>query len=241
MKTSLCLKLFLIIGLSFSPNFLIAQSNLEDVVYLKNGSVLRGNIIELDVNVSLKIEISGGSQFFLLYDEILEIKRENKIVGKHYKDKGYVNYSGVDALPGHPDKANRYQMINGYQITPRLSAGVGIAFVSYDDPINSVPVFLDIRFKLFKENSTPFIFFKGGYSFSTHYNRAKLIDLHSGGPMMNIGGGLQFDLSRGNGWYLNAGYNIESFSYSEEDSWRGGTLTTELDYKRVNLGVGLTF
>lgn len=241
MKKTLCIKLFLIVGFICLPNFLMAQPNMEDVVYLKNGSVLRGTIIEFDENVSLKIEISGGSQFFLLYDEVLSVQREEKVIGKYYKDKGYVNYSGVDVLPGHPNNANRYQMINGYQINTRLSAGVGIAFVTYDDPINAVPVFLDIRFKLLEENTTPFLFFKGGYSFSTNDDKSRLIGIHSGGLMMNVGGGLQFDLSHGYGWYLNVGYNIESFEYSEDDPWRGGVLETELDYKRVSFGIGLTF
>ena len=44
-------------------NFTFAQSNLQDVVYLKNGSIIRGDIIEMVPGEMVKIMTSDGSVF----------------------------------------------------------------------------------------------------------------------------------------------------------------------------------
>ncbi len=49
---------------------------MEDVVHLKNGSVIRGTIIEQIPGESLKIQTAGGSVFVYTMDEIAEIGRE---------------------------------------------------------------------------------------------------------------------------------------------------------------------
>jgi len=52
------------------------SSEYVDVVYLKNGSVVRGVIIEQVPGVSLKIQTSDGSVFFYKMDEIEKITKE---------------------------------------------------------------------------------------------------------------------------------------------------------------------
>jgi len=47
-----------------------AQSDYQDVVYLKNGTVIRGIIVEQVPNESLKIETANGSIFVFKIDEI---------------------------------------------------------------------------------------------------------------------------------------------------------------------------
>lgn len=53
-----------------------AQSGLEDAVYLNNGSVLRGIIIEQVPNRSLKVQILGGSVFHVEMAEVARITKE---------------------------------------------------------------------------------------------------------------------------------------------------------------------
>lgn len=55
---------------------LIAQSN-RDVVYLKNGSVIKGIIIEQTPNKSLKIQTSDGSIFVYDFTDIEKIIKES--------------------------------------------------------------------------------------------------------------------------------------------------------------------
>jgi len=55
---------------------LFAKDDYEDVVYLKNGSIVRGMILEQVPNVSLKIETYDGSLFVYKFDEIEKITKE---------------------------------------------------------------------------------------------------------------------------------------------------------------------
>ena len=52
-------------------------ANLQDVIYKKDGSVLRGNLIEQDfTNGTYKIQLTGGSVFNINKDEIEKITKE---------------------------------------------------------------------------------------------------------------------------------------------------------------------
>jgi hypothetical protein len=52
------------------------ETSLQDVVYLKNGSVIRGTIIEQIPNVSLKIRTNDQNVFFFKMEEIEKITKE---------------------------------------------------------------------------------------------------------------------------------------------------------------------
>lgn len=58
------------------PSGFAQQEEMEDVIYLKNGNIIRGRILEQTVNVSLKIETRGGSVFVFSMDEIERIAKE---------------------------------------------------------------------------------------------------------------------------------------------------------------------
>ena len=52
------------------------NSQYRDVVYLKNGSIIRGMIIELTPNVSVKIQTKDGSIFVYKMEEVEKITKE---------------------------------------------------------------------------------------------------------------------------------------------------------------------
>ena len=52
----------------------------EDVVYLKNGSVVRGIIVEQIPNETLKIRTQGGSEFVFKMSDVLKISKELPVV-----------------------------------------------------------------------------------------------------------------------------------------------------------------
>ena len=53
-----------------------AQNNYQDVVYLKNGSIIRGTIIEQVFNESLKIETADGNLFVYKISEVEKMTKE---------------------------------------------------------------------------------------------------------------------------------------------------------------------
>lgn len=53
-----------------------SKNELQDVVYLKNGSIIRGLIIEQVPNVSLKVQTADGNVFVFQMDEVAKITKE---------------------------------------------------------------------------------------------------------------------------------------------------------------------
>lgn len=234
-------KFILITGILVAlPLVLAGQSKTEDVIYLKNGSILRGEIVEQVENEFIRIEISGGNVFLIDFNEVEEIKSESKKTSTYYKESGYMNRSGLDVLQATNSSSPRFYMVNGYQFTPKFSAGFGIGFTPYNDPLTLIPFFVDFNFRLLEANYSPFFFLKAGYNFSVHHDEDFIIDEHRGGLLFNPGIGLQFNLSSGLGWYLNAGYNIDNSSY-EFDWWGNQTVENDHSFRRVNFGIGLSF
>jgi hypothetical protein len=60
-----------------------AQNNLDEVVYLKNGGVVRGTIIEQIPNEKIKIQTADGNIFVYKFDEIEKITKEPKISSRN--------------------------------------------------------------------------------------------------------------------------------------------------------------
>ena len=64
----------------FVASFVSAQqNNLIDIVYLKNGSVLRGVIIEQVPNELIKLQTADGNVFVYQISEIDKITKEHEI------------------------------------------------------------------------------------------------------------------------------------------------------------------
>lgn len=91
--------LFLVVSYSYS------QGRTQDVVYLKNGSVIRGLIIEQVPNKSIKVQARDESIFVYQMDEIEKLGKEEdtsysfkKILGpkRTYDIKGYRGFRETD-------------------------------------------------------------------------------------------------------------------------------------------------
>ena len=75
MRTLLRITAFIIMSIFYSA-FAQAQANYEDVVFLKNGSIIRGLIIEQVPNETIKIQIKDRSVFVYRMDEVEKITKE---------------------------------------------------------------------------------------------------------------------------------------------------------------------
>jgi len=70
-----CIFLFVFFGLALLPKSIYAQET-ADVVYLKNGDVLKGVIVEEIPFESIKMELPGGSTITVKYSDIAKIIKE---------------------------------------------------------------------------------------------------------------------------------------------------------------------
>ena len=120
------------------------QNNYEEVVYLKNGSIIRGIIIEQIPNQNIKIQTKDRNVFVFKYEEIEKMTKEelpiynkiNKNDITNYKKKGFINITEINYCPGignlkagsnlikNVDYSLGLRTINGYQINENISLTV---------------------------------------------------------------------------------------------------------------------
>ena len=72
-------KIVLLLFCAMSTMIAAAQANLQDVVYLKNGSVIRGVIIEQVPGISLKIQTADGNIFVYDITDVQKMTKEQAV------------------------------------------------------------------------------------------------------------------------------------------------------------------
>ena len=227
MKNILVLLLFtLITSVSFG------QSNYQDVVYLKSGSIIRGVIIEQVPNKSIKIETAGRSVFVYQMDEIERIIKEpfqgrwNRAtqsfgsgLQEGYKmivELGYEMGTGIFGM----DRL-KLNSIYAYQLNPYFSLGLGTGLRNYRNSFNEerdfyaeralIPIFADFRANftdnIFKVNNVSPCFSLGvGYSFDAT-NRFEGV-----GFLLNPIVGISFMVSEKSAFNVGIGYEMQSMN-----------------------------
>ena len=143
----------------FLITILLLITNLDvhantDVIYLKNGSVIKGSIMSIEPKKSVKIEIPGGNVFVFMMDEVEHIEKE--VPAKS-------NYHSIE----HDEPVDEYETLSRrYQEKmPRsnsnllISFSIGGGYNSYID---------DEDFKIseeFESDGTPSFQLKGALDY----------------------------------------------------------------------------
>ena len=253
----------------FLTSLAFSQSNIEDVVYLKNGSILRGKITENKYG-AIKIEIAGGSMFVFQQSETDSIKKEfitKRQVAelrKSYfrRERGFRNMTEAGIIYGvdlkKPDNNNYYynynnaddvglslHTVNGYQFWPYLYVGAGMGidrFINYKQSFS--PFYLRIATEFLKTKVTPYVFCDVGYS---HMWKQRNTDYYSyenkGGFYVSAGGGLRIYTRSRASVILSVAYKRNN---SETKWWYtqwsdGSYYTIKRTYQRLAVSVGVTF
>lgn len=89
----------------------IGADEMEDVVYLKNGSVIRGMIVSQVPNRELTIETADGNRFVFAFDEISRIakepaagRRSRRVSGEREIESWYTMWGLGTASMSYPDE-----------------------------------------------------------------------------------------------------------------------------------------
>lgn len=82
MSMNIAKRLVLLVFMLLCATGLKAQQCKVDVVYLHNGSIIKGELIELKVGESVKVQTVGGSIFVFSMDEVDKIIREDQSDGR---------------------------------------------------------------------------------------------------------------------------------------------------------------
>lgn len=256
-KQLLLLGALLVAAIAF-PASVSAQSY-EDVVHLKNGSVIRGVIVEQVPGTSLKIETRDGNIFVYQMGEVEKMTKEmgvsrssrtGRSVGgsatrlrDFNKPRGYmglVEVGGGLGLGNYAAQRVSVSMINGYRVLPQFAVGVGVGaemfFYTWGDYNGNVYTGPELSMPVFLHLRSDFI--DGKVSPYVAVNAGYNVSLSGGfigGLMLDPSVGVGFNVGRKSRMLVGVGYALNRvkyyYGYYEQTGMAGG----------LKLKVGLSF
>jgi hypothetical protein len=220
MKTS---KKILLTALLFCMGWVVVAQNIQqDVVYLKNGGIMRGSIIEFIPEKYLKIETIGGNVFVYQVGEIEKCVKEP--INESTYNNPDVNYksgmtmhtdsssithgyygvfefaTGVSAGYMNGALRTKINFINGYRVCPWFATGLGFGFRFYPGNEVFMPFFVDLRTNFMNKRTSPYFSLGTGYSLC-------LSNVNNGGFMLTPTVGVSVKLKKR--MAINLGLNYE--------------------------------
>jgi hypothetical protein len=227
----------------------------EDVVYLKNGSVIRGMIIEQIPNQTLKIKTADRNIFVFEFAEIEKITKEEipqevlqqdlepEAPEEEYFVKEHGFESSIDMFLGMElewtGPVIGMHVTAGYRIIPQLFLGVGTGMELYTNG-NMLPIFFNVRTDFVKARVTPFFSANIGYAFGW-VNNAEGGDW--GGIFIEPGIGFRFNISKSFGLNLSSSYKFQK-AYHNDYFYDWGheyNVRTPITYRLFTFKVGFSF
>jgi len=202
-----------------------------DVVVLKNGSEIRGIIIE-KTELTIKLKTKDGSIWVFQKAEVEEVQPFRPIVVK----TGYYGNISSGILGGSDISAN-LTIVNGYKISEHWAAGVGFGVESFYNRFY-LPVFFEGKYNLLKKSSTPFINLGFGYDFPFQFT-----DNSRGGVFGQGLLGFQHQLGEHFGIITGIGFRYGRLEVENWNWWGGGdgSVKTIYEINRFDLRFGFIF
>jgi hypothetical protein len=254
MKKILLISLLIFLGISLT----YAQSY-EDVVYLHNGSVIRGLIIEQVPNESVKIQTYDGNIFVYKMSEIQKMAKElddnsnypqnrrrqtRRQVVRASLSPGYFGFTDL----GFGIGANKaihlgLDIVNGYRIIPQFAVGIGVGvyryskhtfYDDYDNVIEKVANSLSIPIFLHLRSD----FLNGKISPFSAVNigyNISLLDSRHKGLIFEPGVGVGIEVSPRNRLDISLGYSLMGTQVYDE--YYGTNIKGNFGYFKIKVGM----
>lgn len=260
--------LFLVSLLFFLSIGLSQAQHMEDVVYLKDGSVLRGEFITSDsLSPTPRIRIMGGNVVPFTMGNVYRIDKEPiqkerikrvRVIEKpifDYREKGYYNLTQIGLMVGQVTNPwwwgnaaqnvmhFNFQTINGYRFHRLLAAGGGVGISIFPRGMVA-PVFLDLRSDLLQLPITPHAYVNAGYGIPLYPNPEDdgwRTDIRiSGGYMFDVGFGVKINSPSGIAYTLTGGIKAQQIGESYTDG-NEVHYDERVTYQRISLQAGIMF
>lgn len=116
------MKKLILLAVILISTFGFSQTQTRDVVYLKNGSIIKGQIKEMNPSESLKIETGDGSLFVYKMSEILKMEKETTSRSNEIN----INNTSIESLTESKAK----EVINALFTDVSLSESIKVVGVS---------------------------------------------------------------------------------------------------------------
>ena len=225
----------------------------KDLIYLKDGSTLRGTIIEQVPNEYVKIGIAGGTVIELSMGEVKRIKADKGNYtfnpdGSNSKIKGFYTGYNVQAMLGQAS-GNEFeqrlvvgagiQYSLGYQFNKYASLGGGFGLQMYDKVFGDL--FVQARGFLPMGKISPTLAVDAGYGVPLVLSGINNnVTQQRGGLSMRPSIGLRIATRNRADILVDAGYQFQHFSSKSNWGW-GSRDEFNVWYKRMSFRVGWLF
>lgn len=237
-----CFLLFLFISAN-------SQKKYIDIVYLKNGSIIKGSIIEYNQDKKIKIKTIDNYTWEFNIDDVKEIKREEGAIELNesidYLIDGFINYTTLGLLIGNGNNNKQapfsVMMTNGYLFNKKIGVGAGFGIEFYEETM--LPVYIDLKYHFNQRKISPFVAIQGGYSFSLEDNDNSdniynYEQKYLGGYFFNPEIGMLINLQSYNALLFSLGYRHQLLRYEQEYPYE---VTTDHYYNRFSIRFGFIF
>lgn len=234
--------LFLLIAFFFLAIQAEAQKTV-DVLVLKNGSIIKGKIIENTAEV-VKIETCCGNIFAYRSDEILETRSEKFQSKSALKEKGFFNLTSAGILIGSGKNEKQAPFSLLVECNYRFNNYFALGGVSGLEFLNeaTLPLAVDLKGMLpLSKGTTLFLGTTTGYAFSLEEPEELyyVVKNAKGGFLLNPEVGFITTSESNVRFFMAIGYRYSELNY-ERESWYGAdNIERQVTYNRFSIRVGL--
>lgn len=217
--------IFILLGLHLQAE----AQEYRDVVFLKNGSVIKGFYKELYPDDSLRMETIDGGMLVCAFSDVeriakertsiyvVNVQDEGELPPRIWRPKGYRGFLeyGQDTNSSESKiVATGLLTIHGYQFNRHLFLGAGFGIQHYEyraDQFtlsisqNTMPIFAEVQIDLLRTRITPYIESRVGYSVTGFK-----------GIYFNPSAGVIFCMTPRTGGYLSLGYSFQKYKEDGE-------------------------
>lgn len=228
------------------PSLVCAQET--DHVYLKSGSVIRGNILEVEPVDHVKIEDLCGNIWYYKIGEVEKITSEpyepatlrgQETIGF---GAGFVNMTSIGFLAGSSNNSQvapfSLLTVNGYRTSSGFFAGIGTGIEFFST--SYMPFFLDLRYDLLGKDVVPYVVAKGGYGvpLSSGQSDYDISYDYTGGALFGAGIGLKIRTRNHFAWDIELLYRYQETSYNEIYDWNNQEYEYTDIFNRIEIRLG---
>ncbi|MFA5326375.1 MAG: hypothetical protein WC384_01160 [Prolixibacteraceae bacterium] len=246
-------KLLLILISGFFLMSAYAQKGKKDIVYLKSGAVIKGQLTTHDSgNISIN---SAGNLWVFKNSEVDSISKFEKTVRDSRLSQNYFFDTSVGVLVGNSGNSQKapfsFTTSMNFRIIDKLYVGAGLGTEFFGE--SYMPVFAQFQYKFRESKLTPFVNLQVGYQVPLEDSRQNQNIVYydyyyypypyttdklntEGGYLINPSVGFQWYSSENFGWFFSFGYRHHQLNYSGTDSYK-----LETNFSRLSLRIGFIF
>jgi hypothetical protein len=235
--------LVVVINLFIAGN--IYSQSKEDAVYLKNGSILKGKVIESVTGVQTTIEIVGHNIIVVPDTLIKMILMDQRLPAKERENKtSPVEMSANVNFYGGSQNSGGFTFITSYRFPFRLATGAGMGIEWFDH--QQIPFMADVKYYFLKGSWSPFVYAQGGYAVPLSQKGDNEWTEFHGGTLAGTGVGMRLNFTRRNALIFNVGYRYQKTETVTTDyPWMSSIQNSETirydEYNRLIFSFGFLF